>query len=157
WTHVVWYRAARVLEQLVADGYDPLKLLIDRCHEVRMLFFASSYVGLQGGDRATHGGWGRKSDFVYDHPQFQVGQDSDPRAKNLPPTRFSFLHPEVRRECFRVFEELVSRYETDGLELNLAEDDAAFPYCRFDEVELLAPILTQWIREVRAAARRAEQ
>src|SRR5206468_12619589 len=105
------YRAARVLEQLIADGYDPLKLLVDRCHEVGILFLASSYVGLQGGDRATHGGWGRKSDFVYDHPQFQVGEDPDPRAKSLPPTRFSFLHPEVRRQRFRALDERVSRYD----------------------------------------------
>ena len=31
WTHTVWYRAGRNIQQLVADGHDPLKLLCDRC------------------------------------------------------------------------------------------------------------------------------
>ncbi len=157
WSHVVWYRAGRVLQQLIAAGHDPLKLLIDACHRGGMLFLPSCHVDLQGGDRATHGGSGRKSDFVYSHPEFHVGEETDPRAKGLSPTRFNLLHEEARNERFRVAEELLSRYETDGMELNLAEDDFFGPYCRFDEVDRLAPLLTEWIRRVRAAARKAEQ
>ncbi len=157
WKHVVWYRASRVLNQLIADGHDPLKLLIDRCHQNGIWFLASCYVNLAGGDRATHGGLGRKSDFVYDHPEFQVGPDSDPRARDLPPDRFNFLHPELQRERFTVAEELLTRFETDGIELNLADPDLAFPFCRFSEAGKLAPVLTEWIRRVKAAARAAEQ
>lgn len=157
WNHAIWYRAGRNLKQLVADGHDPLKLLIDAAHRGGILFLPSCHVDLQGGDRATHGGWGRKSDFVYEHPQFHVGEEDDPRAKGVSPTRFNLLHAEAREERFRVAEELLTRYETDGLELNLAEDDYFGPYCRFDEVDRLAPLLTEWIRRIRAAARKAEQ
>jgi hypothetical protein len=157
WTHVVWYRAARVLHQLIADGHDPLQLLIDGCHRHRMLFLASVCIALQGGDRAVHGGLGRKSDWVYAHPEFAVGDDPDPRAKTLPPTRFNFLHAEVREERSRVIEELLARYETDGIELDLAEDVFPAPYCRFDEVGRLAPVLTEWLGAIRAMARKAEQ
>ena len=31
WTHYVWYRAAKILRQLIQDGHDPLKILCDRC------------------------------------------------------------------------------------------------------------------------------
>ena len=156
WNHTVWYRAGRVLRQLIADGHDPLKLLVDACHRNGILFLPSCHVNLQGGDRATHGGWGRKSDFVYSHPEFQVGEDHDPRAKGLPSTRFSFLHAAAREERFRVADELLTRYETDGVELNLAEESFPGPFCRFDEVDRLAPVLTEWIRRVRTAARKAE-
>ena len=153
WTHTVWYRAGRNIHQLVADGYDPLKLLCDRCHEKGIWFIPSNPVTLSGGDRATDGGLGRKSDFVYEHPEFQVGEEEDPRASDASVTRFSFLHPEVRAERFQVSEELLARYETDGIELNMTD---FVPFCRFDEVEELAPIMTQWIRDLRAVARNAE-
>ena len=157
WTHYVWYRASKVLHQLIADGHDPMKLLADRCHQAGILFLPSCYVNLQGGDRAKDGGLGRKSDFVYEHPEFQVGPDSDPRARSLPATRFNFLRPEVQRERFAVAEELLTRYETDGIELNLADFDFPFPFCRFSEVGQLRSVLTAWIRKVRAVARAAEQ
>ena len=153
WTHTVWYRAGRNIHQLVADGYDPLKLLCDRCHEKGIWFIPSNPVTLSGGDRATDGGLGRKSDFVYEHPEFQVGEEEDPRASDASPTRFSFLHPEVREERFQVSEELLARYETDGIELNMTD---FVPFCRFDEVEELAPIMTQWIRNLCEVARKAE-
>ncbi len=154
WTHFVWYRASRHIQQLIADGHDPLKLLCDRCHQKGLFFIASNWVNLSGGDRKTHGGQGRKSDFVYDHPQFQVGPENDPRAEHVAPTRFSFLHPEVRKERFLVFEELLSRYETDGVELNLAE---YVPLCKFSQVGQLEPLVTNWLRDLRRAAQKAEQ
>jgi hypothetical protein len=157
WTHLVWYRAARIVQQLVADGHDPLKLLADRCHEKGLWFVASNWVDVQGGDRETYGGQGRKSDFAYDHPQFQVGEDKDPRAQHLSPTRFNLLHAEVRKERFLVFEEMLARYPTDGIELILAHPDVAGPYCRVSEVEQLAPVLTKWLGDLRDAARKAEQ
>ncbi len=153
WTHTVWYRAGRNIHQLVADGYDLLTLLCDRCHEKGIWFIPSNPVTLSGGDRATEGGLGRKSDFVYAHPEFQVGEEADPRASDASTTRFSFLHPEVREERFQVSEELLARYETDGIELNMTD---FVPFCRFDEVEELAPIMTQWIHDLREVARKAE-
>ena len=154
WTHTVWYRAGRNIQQLVADGHDPLKLLCDRCHEKGLWFIPSNPVTLSGGDRATDGGLGRKSDFVYDHPRFQVGEEEDSRASDVSPTRFSFLHPEAREERFRVSEELLACYETDGIELNMTD---FVPFCKFSEVEQLAPVMTQWLRDLRRVARKAEQ
>jgi len=154
WTHYVWYRAARCLQQLIADGHDPLKLLCDRCHALGIWMIPSANVTLAGGDRATYGGQGRKSDFVYDNPQFQVGEDPDDRAKQVSPLRFSFLHSAVREERFRVFEELLTRYETDGVELILSE---MVPMCRFRDVPQLKPVLTAWLARLREVASKAER
>ena len=154
WTHPVWYRAGRHLQKLIADGHDPLKLLCDRCHEKGLWLIAANYPTLQGGERKEESGLGRKSDFALDNPQFQVGPDNDPRAKYALPNRFSFLHENLRQERLRVFEELLSRYETDGVELNLAQ---WVPFCKFSQTAQLVPVLTDWLRELRRAATKAEQ
>ena len=154
WKHPVWYRGARHLKQLIDAGHDPLKLLCDRCHEKGLWFIAADYIGLQGSDREKDAGYGRKSDFVYNHPEFSVGHDPDPRAKDIDPKRFSFLHPALREERMRVYSELLRRYETDGVEVNLAE---FVPFCKFQEVDQLAEILTAWLRDLRREAQHAEQ
>lgn len=154
WTHYVWYRAGRVLRQLIDDGHDPLKLLCDRCHETGILMLASAWVSLHGGTRAEQEGLGRWSSFALDNPQFHVGPDPDPRAKGILTSRFSFMHTEVREERFRVFKEMLSQYETDGIELNLTSQ---MPYCQFSEVSQLAPLMTQWIRTLREQADKAQQ
>ena len=137
WTHPVWYRAGRNIQQLIRDGHDPLKLLCDRCNEKGIFFLASNWVNLSGGDRKTHGGLGRKCDFVYDNPQFQVGNEDDPRARRVDPLRFSFLHEEVREYRFKMFSEMLSRYTTDGIELDLLNE---IPLCKFSQVDVLGVV-----------------
>ena len=154
WTHYVWYRAGRILRQLIDQGHDPLKILCDRCHETGILMIASAWVSLEGGTRAHHEGLGRWGAFAMDNPQFQVGNDPDPRAKEILKTRFNFLHEEVRKERFRLFEEMLAQYETDGIELNLT---ATIPFCQFSQAGQLVPIMTQWIRDLRQVADKAEQ
>ncbi len=154
WTHYVWYRAGRILRQLIEEGHDPLKILVDRCHQTGILMIASAWVSLQGGTRENNEGLGRWSAFAMDNPQFHVGEDPDPRAKDIDKARFNFLHPQVREERFRVFEELLSRYETDGIELHLTW---SMPFCRFDQAAELAPVMTRWIRDLRQVAHKAQQ
>ena len=161
WKHEIFYRASRNLHHLIANGHDPMKLLCDRSHEKGLLFLPTLPVCIVGGDRAEDLGYGRKSDFVYDHPEFYVGEDPHPLAKQLGrffgPRRMSFLHAEVRRERFLIFEELLWRYDSDGIEIDLSIDNEFGPFCRFAEVEDLKPVLTEWIRGIRRAARRAEE
>lgn len=161
WTHEIFYRASRNLHQLIADGHDPMKFLCDRCHQKGMRFIPTAPVCILGGDRANDGGLGRKSDFVYENPSFYVGRESDSRTKLLGrffrAHRLNFLQPEVRRERFLIFEELLSRYDTDGIELDLSIDNEFGPFCRFHEIDRLAPVLTRWIGHLREAARKAEE
>ena len=154
WTHPVWYRAARNIQQLIQDGHDPLDILVKRCNKKGIFFLASNWVNLVGGDRKTHGGLGRKCDFVYEHPEFQVGDEDDPRAEYVAPERFSFLHAPVRDYRFRMFAELLTRYSTDGIELNLLND---IPFCRFRDTTALTPLMTEWIRKLRDVANNAAE
>ena len=96
WTHPVWYRAGRHLKQLIDDGHDPLELICQRAHQQKLLLLAGNWISLQGADRATAGGRGRQSDFVFDHAQFEVGPEKDPRARYAHPRRFSCLRIECK-------------------------------------------------------------
>ncbi|MFN0165364.1 MAG: hypothetical protein ACKV22_02950 [Bryobacteraceae bacterium] len=151
WTHAVHYRDARHVRQMIADGHDRIRMLCDRCHEHGIWFFPSLQVDI--GTYISERGHGRTSDFVFDNPRLQVGKDEDPRAKDLLPTRLNFLHPEVRRERFLIFEELLARYESDGIELFFDSP----PPCKLSQVGEFAPALTQWIRDLREVARKAAQ
>ena len=156
WTHHVWYRASRNILDMIDRGYDPLELICQRCNDKGILLIASNWVNFDGGDRETSGGLGRRSDFVYDHPEFQVGNEDDTRARSsgmAPTWRFNFLHEAVRRERFLVFEEFLCKYQTDGIMLDMIN---FAPFSKFNEVDKLAPILTQWIRDLRKVASEAE-
>ena len=153
WTHPVWYRAGRNLMSLIEAGHDPLQLLCEHANRKGLWFIAGNWVNFQGASRQTDGGLGRKSDFVFDHPEFQVGLEDDPRSEFVDQKRFSFLHAAVREERFAQFAEQLTRYTTDGIELDLIRFS---PFCRFDEVEKLAPLMTVWIRQMRAVADQAE-
>ena len=159
WSHEIFYRASRNLNQVIADGHDPMKLLCDRCHKKGLWFLPTAPVCIVGADRARSHGYGRTSDFAYE-TRFQVGQDVDPRANLLGrffgPKRLSFMHEEVRAERFRIFEELLSRYNTDGVELDLSIDNEFGPFCKLGEVDRLAPLLTEWIDSLREVASQAE-
>ena len=161
WIHPIFYRAARNLRQLIADGHDPLQLLCDRSHQKGLWFLPTLPVAIIGGPRAKDNGYGRKSDFAYDNPQYYVGDDNHPLARQLGRmfglNRLSLLHAAVRRERFELFEELLTRYETDGVEVDLSLDNEFGPHCRFDEVPQLAPVLTEWLRDLRVVADKAQQ
>jgi hypothetical protein len=150
WTHPVHYRDARHIRQLIADGHDRIGMLCEQSHQNGLWFIASLCLGIA--TYVSPRGHGRTSDFVFDNPRFRVGEDSDPRAKGLSPTRFSFLHPEVREERFRIYEELLGRYPTDGVELLIEQP----PLCRYVQAPELAPVLTNWLRRLRSAASAAE-
>ncbi|MAE61318.1 MAG: hypothetical protein CMJ49_08180 [Planctomycetaceae bacterium] len=154
WTHPVWYRAALNLRQLIADGHDPLQIMVDRANQKGIWFFAGNWVNFNGTPREQTGGLGRTIDWFYDNPQFQVGPEDDPRAEHLSAGRFNFLHDEVRALRLAMFSETLARHQTDGVDLDLL---TFAPLCRFDQTDQLAPVLTQWLRDLRAAADKAAQ
>ncbi len=157
WSHPVFYRAARNIRHLIDSGHDPLKLICDRCREKGIFLIPGAWVSLHAGYLEDDRGRGRHSDFVYNNQQFRVEPDGDPRARRIPDfwaPRFSFLHPQVRQERLSFVKELLTRYETDGLELNFVRTP---PFCKFSQVGELAPILTRWLRDVRQVAQEAEE
>ena len=52
-----------------------------------------------------------------------------------------------------IFEEFLSRYSTDGVEVH----SEVLPICRYSQVSQCAPLLTQWLRDLKAIAGKAER
>ena len=52
-----------------------------------------------------------------------------------------------------VYEEMLTRYSTDGVEV----ETEVLPLCKYREVDQVAPLLTAWLGQLREIARRAEQ
>ena len=153
WNHAVNYRDGLHVSQLVREGWDRPQLFCDRCHEKGMFFFASAHLNIGAGATEQAKGTGRLSDFVLDSDHLRVGKDEDPRAEHVSPIRLNFIHPEVREERLRIFEEFLSRYTTDGVEVH----SEVLPICRYSQVNQCAPLLTQWLRDLKAIAEKAER
>lgn len=51
----------------------------------------------------------------------------------------SFMYPEVRQQRRRILQELLTRHETDGVEVHTE----VLPICKYSQVEECVPLLTQ--------------
>ena len=49
-----------------------MKILCDRAHEKGLWFVPTLPLCIVGGDRSEDQGYGRKSDFAYDHTEYYV-------------------------------------------------------------------------------------
>ena len=67
WVHPVYYRTARSVQRLVADGIDPLKLLCDRANEKGLWLLASAWNTVTGGLREPYIWEGGNSDFAINY------------------------------------------------------------------------------------------
>ncbi len=143
---VAGWRAYENLKSLNERGLDPLKVLIDRAHEKGIEFFGSLRQSHQAdpNDREDLVGWMFNWQFRIDHPEWCL--------KGPGRHAFDWTHPEVRTERFALIEETVNEYDVDGIEI----DWTFWPhYFEADEVEDKAPILTEYMSEVRKAVDRA--
>ena len=115
----IWYRAGLNLKSAVDRDIDPLALICKYAQDKGFQFIPSFFPFLRHRPkgRVTDS---RVSNFEMDHPEWQVGPEDDfPESKHDDPSRLSFSVPEVREGRLRVIKELVSKYPTDGIEINL--------------------------------------
>ena len=142
------WRTRYNLESLIARGIDPLKLLIDRVHEKGMEFIAShrfsDLVGLGGhnidppielADGTIFGG--------IPSNKFQIGSGHNAEHPD-------YTHSEVRQHKFAMFEELVTRYESDGIELDFATGPQHFKQGGREEN---ASLMTDLVRRISETAK----
>ena len=129
---------------LINRGCDPLDVMIDRAHEVGMDFIGSLRLthSSNPADVTNAHNW----QFKIDHPEWVLKGDDSPNRKNA----FNWTYPEVRAERFAIAEETLTRYDVDGLELDLTFDPY---YFEADEVADNLHVLTDFIRDLRRAAK----
>ncbi len=121
------WRCWENMQSLIARGLDPLQVLIDRAHEKGMEFFSSLRLGAYGGMNP-------------DHSVANGGR--------------GFVHPEVREHQLAVVEELATRYDAEGIELDFAAGPGGCPLClKPEEAAEQAHLLTDFVRDASALVR----
>jgi hypothetical protein len=145
WSHLIFRRAHQNARHLIDQGLDPLRLICDRAHAKGMLVYPILLVQQGRGPRETDV---RCSEFRFAHAHLEIGAsgDVDPSFKGY--TCLDFAHEGVRDERLALIREVVSRYPVDGFELNL---DYQPWYFHPDRIEEGRPVMTEWVRQVRAA------
>ena len=141
---VASWRAYENTMSLINRGYDPLDVMIDRAHEAGMDFIGS--LRLTHSSNPADVNNAHNWQFKIDHPEWVLKGDDSPNRKNA----FNWIYPEVRAERFAIAEETLTRYDVDGLELDLTFDPY---YFEADEVADNLHVLTDFIRDLRRSAK----
>ena len=143
---VASWRAYENTMSLINRGCDPLDVMIDRAHEVGMDFIGSLRLthSSDPADVKNAHNW----QFKIDHPEWVLKGDDSPDRKNA----FNWVYPEVRAERFAIAEETITRYDVDGLELDLTFGPY---YFEADEVAENMHVLTDFLRDLRGIAKKA--
>ncbi|MBS7649280.1 family 10 glycosylhydrolase [Candidatus Bathyarchaeota archaeon] len=105
-------RMARNLRRLVARGYDPIGLVVNRCREKGL----ETFITFRMNDLhdINNPQSPLVSDFYREHPEWHLNEP-DWGWGGLAP---NFAIPEVRDHRFQEIQEVVERYDIDGLELD---------------------------------------
>lgn len=135
----------KMVDNLAAGG-DPLKDALAATRRMGKRFVLSfrmndtHYIHIE--DFPTH------NNFWRAHPEYRLGHGTAPSdARTDSSGAFNYLHPEVRDFYFSVLEELCTKYDVDGVELDFQRAPRFF-YDR--EVEAGRPVMTAHIARIRA-------
>ena len=139
---VMWWRAAENLDRAIAAGNDPLKLVVDRAHEKGRQVICS--LRINDATSEESGNFYMLSRLKQEHPEIMINEEAPDRPHI--PTCADFALPEVRQERLAVIEEVCDRYGADGLEI----DPYVGVFFKPSQVEENTPLLTDFVREVRA-------
>ena len=150
WTQARWYRVQENLDAFISRGIDPLRVILDRGKEKGIKVYPSLriYDCQMGGDLDP---------MNREHPEWQIGQfpRHGPSSAFKAETylkQLDLAQPQVRQRNVDVANELLERYQVEGLELDFQRRPHFF---KPDEAVGNRHLLTDMVRQVRAAAERA--
>ena len=132
------WRAYENVMSLREQGLDILDVLVDRAHEKGLRLVASLRMANDQDPSQIDSSF--NSRFKIDHTEWCL------RGRGSP--NFSFVFPEVRAERLALIEEVVHKYDLDGLELDWTHAPFFFEE---DEIEHRTPLMTEFMREIRRA------
>lgn len=149
-------RLHRNLAAVVDDGHDLLKIYLDRARELNLGMFASfrmndAHVNLE--DRGWYGRSALKlerTDLLLAHPVWWGAGSADKWNFSW---QWNYAEEEVRARFLGLFEEVLTRYDFDGLELDFGRGAILF---RTGERFRNIPTLTRFMRNAREIVRRKQ-
>ncbi len=126
-------------------GVDPYAIWTRRCREKGV----SPWISMRMNDVhfCSVANYFRTESFWTDHPELHLKRPEEKPGWNE--HAFDYVHEDVRRHAFEMVDEILSRWDADGLEL----DWLRFPHnLTLGKAEGLSHILTDFMREVRKRA-----
>jgi hypothetical protein len=115
-----------VIPELLAQGTDPLQIMIGFCRDHSLEVFCSMRMNdtHDGGHRPDKPYWAMPR-FKLDHPEYLVGSfDKRPQFGSW--TAFDYAQPAVRELTLRRLHEVCRNYDVDGLELDFFRHGVLF-------------------------------
>ena len=141
-----------IVPDLLAQGTDPLRLMIDHCRRKgREIIWSMRMNDTHDTPHTPANPHYYFSQFKKDHPEYLFGTPSNP-PKFGSWTAVDFAEPEVRDFLFRIFEEICQNFDVDGLEMDFFRHLVLFRTvangspASAEEREMM----TEWVRRVRA-------
>ena len=128
------------LHALTEEGKDPFLMVLERAKVRGLEFFASLRMNDTHYKDQTFSPF--LDQFYYDNLHNRIG----PTEGRLN-TEYDYRKSEVRSYYFEIIRETVEKYDIDGFELDFTRNCFFFPR---DYPEECAPVMTQFVREVRA-------
>lgn len=130
------------LRALAESGKDPFGMVLDRAHEKGLAFFGS--IRLNDTHYKDQPFNPFVSQFYYDNLENRL----DPQAVGTRlDTEYDYRKTVVREHYAGLIRSVVEKYDVDGFELNFTRNCKFFPGPHAEEC---APLLTQFVRDVRA-------
>ncbi|MCX6994048.1 MAG: family 10 glycosylhydrolase [Kiritimatiellaeota bacterium] len=116
-----------ITEDLIAQGTDPLQVMVDFCKAKNIEIFWSMRMN------DTHDqGWTPEKGYPLfpklkeQHPEWLLGSYSNQTAYG-PWSGVNYARPEIRDYCYRFFEEVCQNYNVDGVEMDFLRHLQYFP------------------------------
>ncbi|MEK6796874.1 MAG: hypothetical protein AABZ39_19025 [Spirochaetota bacterium] len=132
----------------ILSGNDAIALSLAEAKKKNIDFFLTFRINECHGNEEKDENHPGLSDFYRKNPQFRMGEGDRWGEKNA----FNFAHEEVRDYQFGFIEELMKKYDVDGLDIDLLRWPYLFPQSMPFDVK--APILTDFMRRIRAMLKR---
>ena len=105
---------SEVLRRLISSGVDPLRVVIDKCHEINVKVFPSMRMNPDYNPGWMGEGFAKmyNSRFWWENPHLRI-KDRNGRLQ----TKLSYAYPEVQKFKLEVLKEMLN-YDIDGLNLD---------------------------------------
>ena len=132
WHYAHYWAWLTIMRRLIERGDDPPRVLAESCHRRRMTFLALFRLNDVHGLYPHEGQYGS---FRRDHPEWVFAEKS-----------MDYAVPQVRQHVLSVVQELVDRYDIDGIDFDFMR---APRYFRDGQIESGTPLMTDMIRQVR--------
>ena len=134
---------------LLDQGLQPLEILLDQSRKRGMEFLAGIRVNDNHGHVSVQQGVGAGSSIMSEHPEWLITErHPGDYHKMSDPLDFSF--DGVRDFVYSAIEELVNRFDVDGIEL-CYRDNQYFPHDKGPECQ---PLMTELVQRIRKLLKR---